>query len=333
MNKSFEKDGSGTGDMDDIGRLIHYAGARDTIPLERFEKARHRVGVHWEQVVADRRRSSVPTRFRYVAIAATVLMAVGVSFFFWRTGDVPAVIAPASIDRVLGEVFVANKVVGTSDVIATNTLVATGPDSRIALRMAGGQSLRIDTSSEVFVHSSNHVSLQAGGVYIDTNATLNPLPIMITTPFGVARDVGTQFQVRLEASVLVVGVRDGVVEIAQTGQQTLSINKDRLVELDRNGEKAESFLPADDPSWNWVETVAPEFNIQGASLQQYLVWYVGESGVKLMWADDASQAKAEKIELSGSIAGTTPRESLRTVQKIAPFDYRIEGDTIWVKVE
>jgi hypothetical protein len=332
MSKTFEKNSGGAGDMDDIGRLIQYAGARDTIPSERLEKARHRVGAHWEQVVAEQRRGGM-TRFRYVAVAASVLVAVAASFLLWRAGDAPVVIVSASIDRVLGEVLVADQVVGKGDVIGVDTLIATGPDSRIALRMAGGQSLRIDTSSQLLVHSSNHVFLQASGVYIDTDSALNPLPIMVSTPLGVARDVGTQFQVRLAASVLMVGVRDGVVEVAQTGQQSLSVNKDRFVELDMNGKKAERILPTDDPSWDWVDTVAPEFDIQGVSLQKYLTWYAGQRGIELVWADDASQAKAEGIELAGSIAGTTLHESLLTVQQIAPFDYRIEGDTIWVKVE
>jgi len=333
MSKSFGKNSERADDMDDIGRLIHFAGARDTIPAERLEKARRRVGAHWEHVVAHQRRGGIRTYYRYVAVAASIVVAIGASFILWRAVDVGPAIASASIDRVLGEVMVANEVAGKGDVIGEDALIATAADSRIALRMAGGQSLRIDTSSQVLVHSSNHVSLQSGGVYIDTDTALNSLPIMVSTPFGVARDVGTQFQVRLADSVLMVGVRDGVVEVAQAGQASLSVNKDRFVELDMNGKKAERILSTDDPSWDWVETVAPEFDIQGASLHQYLTWYAKQRGVYLVWADDASQARAERIELAGSIADTTLHESLLIVQRIAPFEFQIEGGTILVKVE
>ena len=170
--------------MDDIGRLIHHAGARDTVSSERLEKARHRVGAHWEKVVAEQRHSRSRMPFYHVAVAASVLVAVGASFLLWRAVDVPPAIVSASIDRVLGEVMVADQPVSKGDVIGVDILIATGPDSRIALRMAGGQSLRIDTSSQLLVHSSNHVSLQSGGVYIDTDAASNPLPIMVSTPFG-----------------------------------------------------------------------------------------------------------------------------------------------------
>ncbi len=333
MSKSYEEDTGKVGDMDDIGRLIHYAGARDTISSERLELARERVATHWEQVVAEQQRDRARIPIRHLAVAASIVVAVGASFLFWRLGDVPPVIVSASVDRVLGEVMVADEAVGKGDVIGVDALVTTGPDSRIALRMAGGQSLRIDTSSQLLVHSSNHVSLQSGGIYIDTNAASNPLPVMVSTPFGVARDVGTQFQVRLAASVLMVGVRDGAVEIAQAGQQSFSVNKDRLVELDVNGKKSERFVATDDPIWDWAETVAPEFDIEGISLQRYLAWYATKSGLRLAWADDASEAEAEKVKLSGSIIGATLQESLLTVQQIAPFDYRIEGETIWVKVE
>ena len=333
MSKSFENNSERADDMDDIGRLIQFAGARDTIDVERLEKARRRVGAHWEQVVAEQRHGGVRAQFRYVAAAASIVVAVGASFLLWRAVDVGPAIASASIDRVLGEVTVANEVATKGDVVGEDALIATGPNSRIALRMAGGQSLRVDTSSQLLVHSSNHVSLQSGGVYIDTDIASSSLPIMVSTPFGVARDVGTQFQVRLAESVLIVGVRDGVVEVAQAGQRSLSVNKDRFVELDMNGKKAERILSADDPSWDWVETVAPEFDIQGESLHRYLTWYAGQRGVELVWADDASEAKAERIELAGSIANTTLHESLLIVQKIAPFEFRIEGDTLWVRVE
>lgn len=319
--------------MDDIGRLIQFAGARDTIPAERLENARRRVGAHWEQVVEEQRRSGVQVQFRYVAAAASIVVAVGASILLWRAVDVVPSIATASIDRVLGEVMVANKAAGEGDVIGEDALIVTDSDSRIALRMAGGQSLRIDTSSQLLVHSSNHVSLQAGGIYIDTDTASNSMPIMVSTPFGVARDVGTQFQVRLAEYVLMVGVRHGVVEVAQEGQQSLSVNKDRFVELDMYGKKAERILSADDPSWDWIETVAPEFDIEGKSLHEYLTWYAQQRGVELVWADDASKARAETIELAGSIVDTTLYESLLIVQQIAPFEFRIEGDTIWVRVE
>ena len=53
MSNSFEENSGDAGDMDDIGRLIHYAGARDTLSSERIEKSRQGVATHWEQVVAQ----------------------------------------------------------------------------------------------------------------------------------------------------------------------------------------------------------------------------------------------------------------------------------------
>ncbi len=328
-----DKNSEGKSDMDDVGRLIHYAGARETIPSQRLEKARQRVGTHWEQVVARRRHEKLRTQFQRFAVAASVLVAIGAAVLFLRPADVSPPLVLASVDRILGKVHVAKQLASKDDTIGVDALIETGPDSRIALRMAGGQSLRIDTSSQLLVHSSNHVSLRAGGVYVDTDAALNRLPITVSTPIGVAQDVGTQFQVRLAASVLTVGVRDGVVEVAQAGQQRLSISKDRFVELDIHGKKFERVLVSDDPSWDWVETIAPEFDIQGATLLEFLDWYAGKTGVSLEWADDVSAAKAENIELSGSISGATQHESLLIVQQIAPFEYRLDGDTIWVKVE
>lgn len=320
-------------DMDDVGRLIHHVGAREAVPEERLGRARLHVRAHWEQVVAENRAAKAPSRFGMLAIAASVVVALGASFVLWNLIDTPQVVSAANVDRILGDVLIADQAATRDAEITADTLIETGRESRIALRMAGGQSLRIDTASQVVVHSPNHVSLATGAIYIDTALAASVEPILVSTPMGTAQDVGTQFQVRLTGTSLVVGVRDGMVEVAQPGQQSLAVNEGRYVELDMNGERIESLLQSDDPSWSWIETVAPEFKINGATLQQYLEWFARERGVTLVWANAESEAKAENTTLSGSIAGISLEEGLLAVKRIAPFEYRFEGESIWVKVD
>jgi hypothetical protein len=158
-------------------------------------------------------------------------------------------------------------------------------------------------------------------------------PILVSTPLGTAQDIGTQFQVRLTGTMLVVGVRQGLVEVLQPGQQGLSVNKGYYVELDEDGESGPQKLQADNPGWDWIETVAPEFDIQGATLEEYLQWYTNERGLDLVWADKASQDNAKATVLKGSIAGIGVDESLVIVKQVAPFEHRLSTDTLWVKVD
>ena len=318
--------------MDDVGRLVHYAGAREAVDSERMELARARVAAHWDNVVAERRRGRMIARQRLLAVAASLVAAVGATFVYVQLTGTPAGIALAMVDRVIGNVAIANEPAAHDAAIEKDTLIETGNDGRIALRLAGGQSLRIDTESRLVVHSGNHVSLQQGGVYIDTEGAIDVLPVLVTTPLGTARDVGTQFQVRLSAAVLSVGVRDGMVQVATEDQQSLAVNKGRYLELASSGVKTERQVDSDDPSWDWIETIAPEFAIEGATLRQYLEWFSNERGIELNWEDGLSEQNADKIVLSGSISGETLNGGLEIVRQIAPFEYRIDGDSMWVKV-
>ena len=133
--------------------------------------------------------------------------------------------------------------------------------------------------------------------------------------------------------MLIVGVRDGLVEVATKNQQSLSVNKGRYLELAISGVQFERPIQNADPSWDWIETIVPDFEIEGTSLKQYLVWYANERGFELNWSDGVSEEKAENVMLSGSIDGASLDEGLQIVQQIAPFEYRIDGEWMWVRID
>jgi ferric-dicitrate binding protein FerR (iron transport regulator) len=333
MNKQTESSNEERAGMDHVGRLIRHVGGREAVPGERMERARKNVQAHWERVVAEQRPARKVSRQRLFAAAAGIVMALGVTVVVQQLGGAPEMPVPASVDRVLGEALIAGEPAGQGRAVGMNTEVVTGAEGRIALRMAGGQSLRVDTTSRVTIHSPNHVSLDSGALYIDTAFAEGPAPILVSTPMGTAQDIGTQFQVRLTATSMVVGVRDGRVEVAHAGRRGMEVEKGHYAEFDADGGHAQYVLAADDPDWSWIGTVAPEFEIEGASLEQYLRWYAHEAGVILDWADEASERNAAEARLSGSIAGASVHDSLEIVQRIAPFEYRLSQERLWIRVE
>ena len=319
--------------MDDIGRVIKLAGAREAVPAERLERVRQNVRTHWHTEVEKQQMAGRTRRFNIYAIAAGLILVAGATLTLWRIPNAPTTDALASVERVLGVVQIHEELANRNSEVGANALVRTGDDGRIALRMSGGQSLRIDTSSHVILHSPNHVTLKSGAIYIDTALVENPDPILVSTPLGTAQDIGTQFQVRVTGMMMVVGVREGLVEVSQPGQQNQSVNKGNFVELVADGQSAQHALPADHPGWDWIETVTPEFDIEGATLAQYLGWYTRERGLKLAWADALSESRASTARLSGSIAGNSLDEGLQLVKQVAPFEHRLSGDTLWVEVK
>lgn len=332
MNKYSDKQEKGTDNMDDVGRLIHYAGARETVDPERTEIARGRVAAHWENVVAERRSIRRQKHNRMYAVAASlVLVAVTASVLWQPQGGPPDPVA--MVDRVLGTVMVADSGAVSGVAIDANSAIETGPDGRIALRMSGGQSLRVDVNSRLVVDGAGQVSLQRGALYIDTGLVGAPPPMLVATALGTARDVGTQFQVRLADSMLIVAVRDGLVDVVPVGQENVSVEAGRFLEVDTLGSKQDLPLQDDSANWAWIETVVPEFQIEGATLAEYLNWYAHERGLQLNWNDTDSAQKAGDIVLSGSIRGASLGEGLQIVRQIAPFEFSVDGDVLRVTVE
>jgi hypothetical protein len=131
---------------------------------------------------------------------------------------------------------------------------------------------------------------------------------------------------------LVVGVRQGLVEVVQAGQEILTVNKGSFLELGASGEREKKPLQSGDPRWKWIEAVSPEFDIQDASLEEYLSWYANERGLDLVWSDNKSEHNARSAILTGSIAGTSLDEGLVIVKMVAPFERQVSGDRILVKV-
>lgn len=333
MNKTTSSHHAETTKLDDVGCLIKVAGARQAVDQERFERVRKNVQQHWQQVVLDQNSKTRPKYIKTMALAASLLIAVGTIITLSKISLMSPDDTLAQVDRIVGDVKITGRSIVPGMVIAANEPIRTDKDSRIALRLGGGQSLRINSSSSVTMHTANHLSLHNGAIYVDTAYAINENPIVVTTPLGTAQDIGTQFQVQVTASKMVVGVRKGFVEVITASQPGLSVDRGQFVELDVSGQSATKPLKSDDPEWDWIETVVPGFDIEGATLEEYLEWYSNERGLELSWADPVSEKQARKTLLSGSIDGYSLDEGLKLVQQIAPFKYLVSDDGLWIDVE
>lgn len=318
--------------MDAIGRLIKLAGAREDVDRERHERVFANVRQHWQETIKEQARPTGHRRYRMMAVAAGTVLMIGTVFMLSKVQIIPQPEPLAIVERVVGEISLGGHLIGPGSAISTETSVHTGEDKRMALRLAGGQSLRINGSTELLIRSARQITLTTGAIYIDTAYATDNRPILITTPLGSARNAGTQFQVRMTGMSMVVGVRKGTVEVTQLNQDSLSVKKGHVVEFGESGQNASTPLSSDDPGWDWVETVVPEFDIQDKTLEAYLEWYANERGLEISWADTNSEIKARATILSGSILGRGLDEGLELVRQIAPFEYRLSSGEIWLRV-
>lgn len=318
--------------MDDVGMLIRHAGEREDVDAARFEQARARVASHWETVVAEHRKSRTGGWIPNLAIAASVILMVAAGLFALRVGPFAPPVDVITVARVVGDVQADAQLIAAGAEVPADTVITTGSNSRVALQLPGGRSLRVDVDSQLVASGDNRFALERGAVYFDSGGHHDAAPVFIDTRYGVATDVGTQFQVRLLTNKVMVGVREGAVQFDRPGRDSLNVDHGHLLELADDG-GADYHAIENDELWAWVNTVAPEIDTNDMTLANYLAWYARESGYTIAWADDESRDNAKDITLSVSIRGLTLAEGLALVQAVAPFDYEIDGQTMRVTVE
>ncbi len=62
--------------------------------------------------------------------------------------------------------------------------------------------------------------------------------------------------------------------------------------------------------WDWASNAAPDFDIDGRPVHEFLAWAGRETGLRVVFASPESAAEARRAVLSGSVAGLRPDEAL-----------------------
>ena len=256
---------------------------------------------------------------------ATVETATGrVSASDGKDGSVLALLWP-------GDVLQPGAVVQTAASLASGTVPA-----RVDFRLAGGMSVRLDAGTRVRILSAGVLALEHGAVYADSGpgAAAGGPTIEIRTRLGVARDVGTQFAVRLDggAKPLEVQVREGEVILEREGDSHTVRAGFELAVLDDGSVEQQPIARSGDP-WDWAVAALPAFDVGGRTLRELLIWAARVSDWQLRFADPALAAQTAGITLNGSIDGLTPEEAAATslMGSGLGLGYRLEDGVFLVR--
>ncbi|MGH9464714.1 MAG: FecR domain-containing protein, partial [Thermoanaerobaculia bacterium] len=276
------------------------------------------------------------------ALAASLLVAL---LLGWRWTARRAPGSPemvASVERATGEVRVRNdrgpaEAIGAGTHLPVGALLETSDGggrsaSRALLRLTGGGSVRLDSGTRVRLTSSRQLELVRGALYFDSGAPAAAGgAVEVATAFGIVRDVGTQFEVRLsgERDGVRVRVREGRVALDAEGASHSATGGEEL-SLRPDGSVVRATVARSGPDWDWVLATAPSFEIEGRSLPAYLDWIGRETGWDIRYESDALAASAKAIRLHGTIAALTLEESLSLVLPGSGLAYRLEDGTLWV---
>lgn len=318
----------------EMRRLIRGAGARPAPPAERLDRIRSAARDEWRRATA---RPASPAhalgRLLPVAVAAVLLIVVALVLRSSRDGaPVPPPASPkvATVELVRG----GGTALAVGTELAAGAELETGSgaaEARIALRLAGGGSLRLDAGSRARLVSGREIELQRGALYFDSDgAAAGAPPVEVVTPLGRVREIGTRFEVRLDSgagSGLDVSVRDGRVVLAEDSTEH-EIARGEALRLAADGTTERRSIDPRGRAWDWTLDLAAAPAIEGRSLAEFLAWLERETGWEIRFEDAGLAESAAGIGLHGSVAGLAPLEAAEVVLAGAGLELRLEERTL-----
>jgi ferric-dicitrate binding protein FerR (iron transport regulator) len=313
---------------DPVGRLIRLAGPRPAVPEERLGRIRAVVHASWRQSVGrDRRRGLAAVIGWPLATAAAIAVLVG-GFYWLHDRGRGAGTQVATIVRAEGRVLrLDGRAAESGGRLDEGGGVATGPDGRAALRTRDGVSVRVDSGTEMRLTAAGVLELERGAIYVDTRGSALLRALEVRTRLGTISDVGTQFEVRLAGDGLQLTVRTGAARLARGGTMSPAPAGTRL-RVDSGGAVETSGVAADGSDWDWVEAIAPPFEIEGRTLGDYLDWLAQETGWQVTFAEASMAGSARTIVLHGSTSGLRPGDTPDAVLPACGLRPRLEGGVL-----
>ncbi|HEU5250331.1 MAG TPA: FecR family protein [Thermoanaerobaculia bacterium] len=313
-----------------VRELLQGAGPRRPLPADDLVSIREAARIEWRHRYG---RAASPWSFRpWIAVAAAGLLAVAGLVWWARARQAASGSAVASIERAagVGKWRTGDSLRGGSEIETRSELDGAG---RLALRMAGGASVRLDSDTSVRLASAREVELDRGAVYVDTGAGPGRgEEVAVRTPAGLFVGLGTQFEVRAEESAGTrLRVREGNVRLDRGGSPVLTGAGRELV-VRGDGTLSEGAIAISGPQWDWVLATAPTIEIEGVKVVRFLDWIARETGWRVEYADEEATSLADSVELHGSIAGLTPVDATGVVLSSAGLGYRVSDGTLVVFV-
>ena len=325
------------GDPDDAGieQLLREAGVRDLPPPAVMEEVRDAVHSEWRQMVGQRARRKHVIGYAIAAGVAAVAVATTFTVLFIAKPSMTL----AQVERVAGSLEVDPAGFGEWHTVAPGEQVKTGDTLRTdegssaALDFGDGVSVRIDAGSLIEITAPDRLALDHGGLYVDAApraAGSKMHPLVVETPYGSVRHLGTQYQVRASRTGIEVSIREGRVQIENAaGKHTGDAGEQLLVA--REGELSRGTVAPNDPSWQWAVRIAPALDIEHQPLTAFLDWVARETGKQVVYATPQLQLAASQLILRGSVDELSPEQALTAVLAPTAFSQRETSTTIEIQ--
>jgi FecR protein len=320
-------------DEDATMRLLRIAGPREAVSDARAARVRATVHTEWQTRTRWRAmRRRVIFASAIVAAASIVLMIGLFGQRDRRRGPLGG--AVAVVEQIDGTPQRASgrsdapKAAGLfrNETIRAGEWIETDARARVALRFSDGTSVRLDARSRARPLTSSSIELSAGAVYVDTERESGHFEVR--TEMATARDVGTQFEVRLLDRTVRLRVRTGIVELKDR-RRSVSGRAGTEITLSAAGAVSRPIV-AHGSEWDWTARVSPPLDMEGTSMAAFLERVAREHGWIVRYADSALAGEASRIILHGSVSGLAPSEMVEVAIATSGLQHRFESGELVV---
>jgi ferric-dicitrate binding protein FerR (iron transport regulator) len=312
---------------DPVGELMRSAGRGVTPDAARMERAMQRVHGEWHAVLAGRRRRT--QRVRWAAALAAVALVSVLAKVLWPLPERAVMVA--TLTRAVGDVRVGGAPLEAGRAISSGETIETSGTGRALLSLVSGEQLRIDGQSRMDWTSRTDLRLARGAVYIETSGApgeRSSTGVVVWTPVGAVRHIGTRFEVRVADGKARVRVRDGAVTFSRKDEAPVTVAAGQQLSVARGILSIQPGPGPADLQWAWTRDIAPGFSIEGRSLYDTLEWLGRESGLRVVYADERVRSQARRLTLRGSIEGLDTRAALRAVLAGSELGFELHADRI-----
>jgi ferric-dicitrate binding protein FerR (iron transport regulator) len=282
-------------------------------------------------VEAEFRRNAQRRRRRWPlwAVAASLAALVLVAALLLRVREEGAIVA--SVTRAPAGALIASVSALTHKALSTGATLRAGEEIQVhaaaLVTLADGGVLRIAPDSRVSFSARDELQLLEGKVYFDFAPGAAAFRVRLNN--GIVEHIGTQFEVAALGENIRVRVREGTVRLRNArGTESATAGTELLVTT--AGDVSRRSVPTYGDDWAWVESLAPDYEVENHRLVDFLAWVARETGRHVEFADRKAREVALRTELHGSVHGLPPLEALNRVLSTTTLKCELHGDAIRV---
>lgn len=313
---------------DPIGMLLRSADPPLEPDTARMERAMSVVHGEWQSMLETRRRA----RRSWFAAAACVLLAVLAGLIVVFRPAAPAVTVATAV-RVQGDVLVDAQPLSTGKLVRSQQAIDTGRGGRVLLDLASGEKVRIDSGSLARWVSPTELSLTRGRLYAETAERRDERTpqLIVTTPFGIVRHVGTRFEVQISGDQTRVRVREGAVDFERKSKPPIRVATGQQLSVSATDAVLAAGPGSADAQWAWTREISPSFVIEGRSLAEALDWLSRETGLEIAYSDEQARSQAQSLILRGNVDGLDTQDALRAVLAGSGLNFQLSADRVDIR--